>query len=370
MSALPNLPTAVSEIDALKFMEANVPLIEISMATRQRFKKILKVLFEAGINKHNQSHQFRTALNTTRIMMELDFDRRAIVQAIIGALMHDIAYHKPDTKEKGGGRDDYNTGKKAHFMKHALNGAREIERLLNGLLKRAKRQGDRNPKLQKLLSYKNEEGSFDLMNEEDIRAITEAILNHNDYGKDDMEYDPRTISKGALVVQLSDKMDHSRQRVYKTQMKPEVFKRNKEGYDNPKCVHQIVPYCIKSYEFSINKEEGTMEWVYKVDMTDFIDLMKKADSNFVYSKKDYVRDFEAAYTKNSEVAAEAIGLILAKTEQERVELKGKKTLIVKLQFPDGEEEIIEFARPEKRPIYTQAARETRSEVEGLMAVEA
>lgn len=336
-----------SQAETMVFVEEHLPFEQITTITRERFRKIDRILEQVNINKHDQSHQLRTAVNAAQAMRQLGFDHREILMATAGALIHDVAYNQPDDAE-GDSMDGYNVGKKAKFKKHAWKGAREVGGALRSALAAVREQGDSNPTLKGLISYKDKNGEMKLIDEEDIELIEETILNHNDYGKDDRKYDARGVGKGPLMVQVMDKMDICRQRVYKEHMTPESFVEGSSQYDE-QYFHKLVPYCIpQPPEHSMDPETDTMTSVCKVRIDDFIKLMREKYPNFNYSEADYMRDFRRAYSKNCRIAAEGAGVILDNPTNEA-------TLTVKLDFGNGNVQELEFARP-NREIYEKESK--------------
>lgn len=335
----------ITTAQALSFMREHLPLGEMITITRQRFAEIFELLLESTINKHDQGHQFRTALNAAKAMIGLSFSLEETILALAAALIHDVGYNQPDEEAPVSNKDTYNQGKKAHFKKHALKGANEVKSVLLTLLNEAKSQGEKNPALLKLMSYKRDrDGEPYLIDEKGIDQLAEGVLFHNDYGTNEENYDPRSLTKGSLTVQLFDKLDICRARVYKEHVAPSEFAKNDHGdYVNPRCVHRMVPYCINDYDFSMNAEAGTMEIIYNVNLEAFRSLMETAHADFKYSSDEFERDFIEAYTKNCRVAAEAAGVILDN-------LTDEPTLNVRLRFTDGEERKLEFSRPQ-REIY-------------------
>jgi hypothetical protein len=347
-----NKEQILSHAETMVFLRGHLPIKEIMTVTRERFTNIDSILSEAQINKHDQGHQLRTAVHAAQAMHQLGFSHREIMQATSGALIHDVGYNKRDEAEDDS-LDGYNVGTKAQFKKHALKGALEVEESLRAMLAAVREQGDDNPTLKRLVSYKDENGEMQTLDEEDVKKIVEAILNHNDYGKDNANYDPHEISKGALMVQLFDKLDICRKRVYPEHMDPGAFVEDSKDYD-PKYFHRVAPYCVQSYEHQIDPETGTMEMVYKVDLAEFRALMQKSHPDFRYSEADFTSDFQRAYTKNCRIAAEAVGVILDNPTNQA-------TLTVKLDFGNDRVEDLEFARP-NREIYEEQTRSLRATI--------
>ena len=329
---------------------------ELMTATRGRFREIDEILLEAQINKHDQSHQLRTAVHAAQSMRQLGFEHREIIQAATGALIHDVGYNRPDDAAKDSD-DGYNVGKKAKFKKHALNGALEVEGRLQRMLDVVRKRDVSGSTMGKLVSYKDENGETQLIDEADISRIAEAILNHNDYGKSEASYDPRQISKGALMVQLFDKLDICRKRVYKEHMTPESFVEGSDEYD-PQYFHKVVPYCIRNYEPKMDPESGTMEMTYHVDLAEFKQLVREKYPHYRYNEDDYKNDFVLAYRKNCRIAAEAAGVILGQAGNDG-------TLTVKLDFGNERVEELVFNRP-NREIYEHKSGELRASIADIL----
>ncbi len=330
-----------SQAETMVFLKQHLPMKEVLEVTRERFREIDGILLQAQINKHDQSHQIRTAVFAAQAMRELGFSHREIMQATTGGLIHDVGYNRPDDAEKDSD-DGYNVGKKAKFKKHALNGAIEVEERLQRILKVVRKKGVDDSVLSQLVTYKDENGDIQMIDEEDIERIGEAILNHNDYGKNKAGYDPRQIGKGALMVQLFDKLDICKKRVYKEHMSPSSFVEGSGEYDE-QYFHKLVPYCISHYEPKMDQKNGHMEMTYHVNVGDFRDLMRNKYPNYNYGEDDYVQDFQRAYTKNCRIAAEAAGVVLDNQN-------GAGTLTVILDFGNGRTEELTFSRP-NREIY-------------------
>lgn len=342
--------------DTMVFLKQHLPMKQIMTVTRDRFKEIYGILEEAQINKHDQSHQLRTTVNAVQAMQELGFEHEEIMAAAIGGLIHDIGYNQPDHDEKDSD-DGYNVGTKATFKQHAKKGAEEAEATLKTMLETVREQGDSNPTLKQLISHRGEDGEMRLIDEEGIEKIAEAILNHNDYGKNKAGYDPRQIGKGALMIQLFDKLDICRERVYSEHMAPETFVEGSGKYDE-QYFHKVVPYCISYYEPQMDPETGHMDMTYHVDIDDFKRLMRKRYPHFNYDEDEYVQDFLRAYTKNCRIAAEAAGVILDNTNN-------SGTLTVKLVFKNGRTHELPFNRP-NREIYEEEADGFRASIGDLL----
>lgn len=322
---------------------------EILTVARGRFQNIDALLSQENINKHDQSHQIRTAVHAVRAMRQMGFEHREMMVAGAGALIHDIAYNQPDDNVEDSD-DGYNVGKKARHKEHAKKGAHEAGRILRTALGAVREQGDSNPALKELISYKDANGEMRVINEQDIELIEESILNHNDYGKDEAAYDPRLISKSALMVQMFDKLDICRKRVYDEHMTPGTFVEGSGEYDEH-YFHKVVPYCIRNYEAKMDAESGTIEMTYHVEIGDFKKLMREKYPHFNYSEAEFSHDFLRAYTKNCRIAAEAAGVILDNSDN-------RGTLTVKLDFGNGRTEEMAFNRP-NREIYEQQTGELR-----------
>lgn len=341
------------QAEAIMFMKDHMSLKAIMQMTRDRFAEIDTLLRQEKINKHDQGHQLRTAANAVEAMRDLGFGHRDTVLAAAGALIHDIGYNQPDEPSEADLNHEYHGGKKAQFKKHALTGAIEAQQALSDMLNSVKQDGEENSDLTELMSYKDEAGKRHVINEEDIHKITEAILNHNDYGKDDDNYDPRQIGSGALMVQLFDKLDICKQRVYPEHMEPGVFVEGHEDFD-PKYFHRAVPYCISNYEYKIDEQAGIMYMVYHVELDEFRTLVQAQFPDFQYSETDFVSDFQKAYGKNCSIGAEAIGAIM--------ELRtSAPTLEVELRFKEGSSKKLGFAKPE-RDIYAESVRPLRASI--------
>lgn len=343
------------------FMKEHMPLKEIMLATRERFAEIDELLRQEVINRHDQGHQLRTAVNTVSAMRQIGIPHREVLQAAFGALVHDVGYNQQDHASAEELQDEHLGGKKAQFKKHALYGAREVHETLTQLLEMAR--ADASGQAAQAISFKNKHGQPVMMDEEDVYRITEAILNHNDYGKDDVDYDPRKIGRGALMVQLFDKLDICRDRVYPEHMQPEVFDKKSDKYDEKNC-HRVAPFCVSDYEWKIDVVTGKMKMTYNVDTTEFEAMMteysKDHDEPFVYNAEKYERDFLKAYEKNARIAAEAIGTIMGHETDEPM-------LEIELKFTDSSK-ILNFARP-KRDVYkrTESLRASLAEMIGKRA---
>lgn len=325
---------------------------ELLSVTRDRFREIDEILLGAQINKHDQSHQLRTAVHAAKAMRELGFEHREVMQAATGALIHDVGYNSPDDEAKDSD-DGYNVGKKAKFQMHARNGAMEVEDRLLKMIEVVRKRGLDDSLISQLVSYKDENGETRVIDEGDVDKIAEAILNHNDYGKNEAGYDPRQISKGALMVQLFDKLDICKKRVYEEHMSPSSFVEGSGEYDET-YFHKLVPYCVSHYEPKMDAETGHMEMTYHVNIADFKRLMREKYPHFKYSEDEYVQDFLRAYTKNCRIAAEAAGVILGSTSSEG-------TLTVRLDFGNGRRQELAFNRP-NREIYEQQTGELRASI--------
>lgn len=336
-----------------EYLNEHTALKQIIELVRHRFKSIDALLKEVGINKHDLSHQLRTASYAVAAMRKLGFfSHREIVATGVASAIHDFGYlHRDpgDADEEG-----YNSGVKGTFKKHALHGAEEVKQIINGLLDfiqdeafinsspeiRAKAKAYR-----KLLTYKDENGQEKLVNEEDIDAIWEAIVHHNDYGKDMEGYDPRRISKGALMTQLFDKLDICRQRVYKKDhMIPSDFAPGDQRSHD--YFHRSVPYCITDYQFKIDQAAGEMTVIYEVDLDRLNRVMQNEYPNFCYTPDAFVEDFNKAYRKNLRVAAEAIGVILD-------HITDRPTLIAELKFKQGGSVALPFIRKNRKLDHNQ-----------------
>jgi len=152
------------------------------------------------------------------------------------------------------------------------------------------------------------------------------------------------------MIQVMDKVDICRQRVYKEHMTPETFVEGSGHYDE-QYFHKVVPYCIpQPPEHSMDPETGTMTSVFHVDLRDFKRLMQNSYPGFRYNEDEYTRDFRRAYTKSCRTAAEGVGVILDNPTNQA-------TLTVRLDFGNGHIKELEFARP-NRKIYEE-------EVKGL-----
>ncbi|MCK5601237.1 HD domain-containing protein [Candidatus Pacearchaeota archaeon] len=354
---------------AREFLKEHSSLKEIVHWVRSRFSDITKNLREEEINKHDLSHQLRTAYNGVNIMQALGedyFTHRETILAGIAAVIHDVGYIDGDTEdieEKG-----YNSGNKGKYKKHALKGANEVKRKLNQYLKlvngaygdRVKIDAEKVEEIRKMLTYKDENGEDRLINDKDIEFIWGSILHHNDYGKDTAEYNPWMVDPSALIVQLCDKLDHCRQRIYKEHLNPEDFvpdhERTNGSERDDKYFHRSVPYCIQDYKFLVNEKNGRMTWVANVDLNRFNELMKDVKPNY-YTPDSFAKDFHTAYEKSARVAAEALGAILHQSE-DRKPLKEQtqyldihSPLVVELQFSDGNKKRLYYTRPD-RDIYS------------------
>lgn len=337
--------------EAGELLRNNLNIRGILEATRERFHRISTLLKKENINKHDQGHQWRTALNAALIMMQLEFSKKEILLASGAALIHDIGYLaksevKPDDKDG-----------KAQFKEHALKGATEakdrIGRMLNVMNKLRERKGENDeadePEKEKnvmervleeceaILRYRDENGEWKAPNDEGVLLMEESILNHNDYGKNDIAYDPEKIKPPALAVQIGDKLDICKERVYAEHMSPKAFIKGINGFDSH-YFHRCVPFCVQNYELSINQEEKTMKVIYHVDPSDFIDIMRREFPHFEYSNEHFSSDFMRAYTRSCEVAAEAAGVLLGNITDDT-------TLEVELHFKDGENRTLPFSRP-------------------------
>lgn len=343
----------------IRFLKDHLPLSEIMSATRERFSAINRLLLTEQINRHDQGHQFRTTVNAVSAMRQLGFEHREIMQAAAGALIHDIGYIRPDEPDFSEKPDDYHGGNRAKFKKHALYGGQEAEEKLQRLLKLVETNERAAEKWGNMVSYHDENGEKQRMDETDIQAITEAILNHNDYGKDQENYDPRQIGRGALMVQLFDKLDICRQRVYNQHLNPSAFAPESPDFD-PKYFHRTVPFCIRNYTFSIDREDGTLNMTYHVDLSEFQAMIREAYPNFKYEEVDFLRDFQKAYTHNCRIAAEALGVIFDRPTSQRA-------LQIKLKFTASGAEEMAFSRPD-RSIYDKMTEPLRVRLSDLLQI--
>lgn len=348
---------------AREFLKEHIAYPEIINMIRGRFKEIFELLKEVGINKHDLSHQLRTAFSAINIMRELGpdyFSHREVVMAGAAATFHDIAYNRPSgTADETG----YNAGKKGDFKNHAPEGADEVKAYLTEALEKMKQAKDQlNPEiaqLRKILTYKNENGESKRINDQDIDDIWGSIFHHNDYGKDKAEYNPWLIKNMMLMVQLCDKLDISRQRVYPEHMAPEDFvpteKRTDGQERDEKFIHRSVPYCINEYSYVVNAQNGRMTWKAHVDLEKFNTFMKDHHSDF-YDPDSFAEDFHRAYEKNARVAAEAFGKIMHRVDEkdslsnQTHYLDSHSPLVVELDFGNGEKRRLYYRRPE-REIY-------------------
>lgn len=320
-------------------------MTEIMRITRKRFAEIDELLLREHINKHDQPHQLRTAVNASSTLRQMGASHRDIMRAAVGGLIHDIGYIDPDEVPEEAAHDDYHGGNNRKFKKHARKGATEARRVLTQMLQTVRSQDDANPSLKKLISYKDENGQDQLMDEEDIERIAEAILNHNDYGKDG-DYDARTISTSALMVQLFDKLDICKGRVYKEHMEPDAFMPGSEEFDQ-RYYHRSVPFCVQSYDYELDEKRGVMDMTYHVDLSEFRELMRAKYPDFEYTEEDFTHDFKRAYAKNCQIAAEAVSVILDN-------VNGGPTLRVELVFADNGRKAMAFSRP-NRDVYKREA---------------
>ena len=322
----------------MRFLKENMYLQALIEAIRGRFEEINALLLEKNINKHDLGHQMRTASGAVRGMQMLGFSHRDQVLGGFASITHDIGYNRADPPKAEDLNDVYHGGNKAHFKQHALSGAREAREWLGMLLKAA----PTSPEIAKIITYKDADGKEQRLDEKDIEVIVEAILNHNDYGKDDANYDPRKIGKTALMVQLFDKLDNCRQRVYKEHIEPSAFIEGNPEFDK-KYFHRAVPYCISHYDFNIDRQAGVMHINYQTDIEDFTQAVRAEFPNFEYSEAHFVEDFKKAYTKNCQIAAEAAGTVMESAGL-------RPTLMVTLNFASGNQVTLPFSRPD-REIY-------------------
>jgi HD superfamily phosphodiesterase len=333
-----------------EYLKKHSSFQEIIRATRDRFDEIFELLEKEGINKHDQGHQVRVALNSAIAMRKMDFSNRETVVATIAGLLHDYGYNRYDKEYSNKSEEGYLGGKKGKFKKHAIQGADEVVRKIKAM-KRIIANTESNPNAsqeekekiaywKKLLSYTDEKGTQSLLNEQDLELIHETILHHNDYGKKSEDYNPYNVSHSALMIQVFDKVDHCKQRVYDEHLKPEAFMMGHPEFDS-KYYHRSVPACIQRNEFEINPEKGVMTCRYYIDTGDFEAMMQKQLPDFEYTTEAYTKDFIAAYKKNSKVAAEAIAVLTGRKTH-------KRTLHVELIFANGDEEHLTFKGPKRK----------------------
>lgn len=337
--------------ETLDFLGKHVALKQIIEGTRPRFEDISEILLDVGINRHDQPHQKRVALYSAAAMRQLKFKHYEILAGGVAGFIHDYGYLEKNPNTCDPDPTSYNGGPKGYFKLHALHGAKEIENKLNTLFKIAKRSKNLDFKniyqeksWRSLLIYKDELGEYKLINHEDIKLIVEIILNHNDYRKNESDYDPKDLSRPTLMVQIFDKLDNCRERVYAPEhLNPSIFIEGNEDYD-VKYFHRCVPYCIQDYQCTIEPKNGNMRVVYQVELEEFNKIMKKDYPDFNYTEEMFEKDFLKAYTKNSQIAAEAIGVVLNNITDD-------PTLTVELNFTESNNKTeIPFARPD-RPIY-------------------
>lgn len=344
--------------EATRTLKEGVELTTLINSVRDRFKAITQLLRqpETLLNQHDLSHQMRTSLNSVALLERLGFSKRETLLVGVAGIMHDIGYIRKDVDEAD--KEGYNAGVKGWFKKHALHGANELEDVLKLMLEVVN-----NPKIlehedpeirsiiqkkvsewRKMLEYKDENGEVHMIDTNDVQLMREAILHHNDYGKEGASYDPTGFNQAALATQLFDKLDIVKDRIDERHVTPHQV--HPEVGTDPHGCHRRAPWCVTDYHFSVDPQEGMMRAIYEVNLNRLSAVMQAEYPGFIYTEEAFVNDFNEAYSKSCRVAAEAAGILMNKASD-------TANFTVELRFKDGNSVELPFARP-KRPIYSSA----------------
>jgi hypothetical protein len=323
----------------------------IDKKRRPIFDQNAVLLHHSNINVHDIGHQDRDAYMALRIGQAFPekIDPEKLEAVVAAAMIHDIAYQPAARKFALKGIRSIEMGSHESCpYKAARRRSREnIERFLDeldmlemgeldevnaiwsepngfpaGIDKKAL---DPHAPLgmAEIQKWYTDADTRDVFNRWDRGQKETAALAIRDHSNGS-EYNTFKTPIEAKLLRMVDKWDNTNLRV------PDQMLNEKTESDRYKF-HRYVPAAILEESIIIDKPGKKITVHYKVDPRRVQELMRKYEPGFPYNQHIFLADFELAYRRSMEIAAEVVCSLFAKGEELYDE---KAQLEVKFTFAD------------------------------------